>query len=141
MATFERLSDGVQRGVRLTIVVDGAPMQAFDGESVATALLAADRLALRWTDRRGAPRGAFCAMGVCFDCLVTIDGISQQRSCMTSVREGMVIETRVARSDISSAGARALSEVVTPPEEVVEGQTDRIASSGHEGGVPTRGSL
>lgn len=82
----------------LTIKVDGEPVPAFAGESVATVLLALGRQTFRHTDRNHAPRGLFCGMGVCFDCLVTIDGIENVRACMTPVEEGMVIETCCERS-------------------------------------------
>jgi predicted molibdopterin-dependent oxidoreductase YjgC len=95
VAIFERVSDGVRRGAAITIVVDGAPVQAFEGESVATALLAAGWVAVRRTVRFDSPRGLFCAMGVCFECLVTIDGVGRVRSCMTTVRQGMAIDTHV----------------------------------------------
>lgn len=94
MATFERITHGVRRGGAVTIVVDGAPVRAFDGESVMTALLAADCLTFRHAPKTGAPRGAFCAMGVCFDCLVTIDGVTGVRSCMVTVCDSLTVETR-----------------------------------------------
>jgi sarcosine oxidase subunit alpha len=70
------------------------PVRAFEGESVATALLADDRLTFRRTDRLAAPRSVFCAMGICYECLVTVDGISKVRGCMMAVREGMSVQTR-----------------------------------------------
>jgi len=77
----------------LTLTIDDEPVQAFAGETVATVLLALGRRAFRYTDRFHAPRGLFCGMGVCFDCLVTVDGQPNVRACMTPVRAGMVIET------------------------------------------------
>jgi predicted molibdopterin-dependent oxidoreductase YjgC len=77
----------------LTVIVDGELVPAFAGESVATVLLASGRQAFRHTDRNHAPRGLYCGMGICFDCLVTIDGIENVRACMTPVQEGMEIET------------------------------------------------
>ena len=85
---------GVERGERLTFTFDGEPIVAFRGESVAAALLAAGRRTLRLT-AVGAPRGVFCGMGVCFDCLVVIDGEPSRRACMTFVTEGMRVETQV----------------------------------------------
>ncbi len=76
----------------LTIQVDGEPAPAFAGESVATVLLTLGRRTFRHTER-GAPRGLFCGMGVCFDCLVTVDGVENVRACITPVQEGMVIDT------------------------------------------------
>jgi predicted molibdopterin-dependent oxidoreductase YjgC len=93
---MKRLSPDAGRGASITIVVDGEPVRAHPGESVATALLADARRVLRFTAKRGAPRGLFCGMGVCFDCLVTIDGAFGMRGCMTRVRDGMRIETEGA---------------------------------------------
>jgi predicted molibdopterin-dependent oxidoreductase YjgC len=76
----------------LSVIVDGELVPAFAGESVATVLLALGRRAFRHTER-GAPRGLFCGMGACFDCLVTVDGIENVRACLTPVAEGMVIAT------------------------------------------------
>lgn len=76
--------------VRITF--DGAAIDALPGETVAAALAAADIVALRQT-RSGAPRGPFCGMGVCFDCLVTIDGRPSQRACLTKVSAGMDVRS------------------------------------------------
>jgi aerobic-type carbon monoxide dehydrogenase small subunit (CoxS/CutS family) len=73
--------------------VDGVPVAAFPGETVATALLASGKRAFRHTEKRGEPRGIYCGMGVCFDCLVTVDGLPV-RACVTPVRPGMVIQTQ-----------------------------------------------
>ena len=75
------------------VTVDGEPVQAYPGETVATVLLAIGRRAFRHTSQHAAPRGLFCGMGVCFDCLVTIDGQPNVRACMTPVHAGMVVET------------------------------------------------
>ena len=83
----------------VTIKVDGRSMQAFAGESVAAALLASGHRVFRRTEKGNAARSLFCGMGVCFECLVRIDGEPNVRACMTSVREGMVIETGAASDD------------------------------------------
>jgi predicted molibdopterin-dependent oxidoreductase YjgC len=74
----------------VTITVDGEPIIAHLGESVAAALLADGTATLR-TTRAGAERGLYCGMGVCFECLVMIDGAPNTRACMSWVREGMEI--------------------------------------------------
>lgn len=84
-----------QRGAPVTIVVDGAPLQAFAGETIAGALLSSGRRAWRHT-RRGQSRGLFCGIGVCFDCLVTVNGTPQVRACLTPVAEGMVVQTQAS---------------------------------------------
>ena len=82
------LPPGLARGPRLTLTLDGNPVTAYDGETVATVLLAEGRIATR-TTAGGEPRGVFCGMGVCFDCLVIVDGLPNTRACMTQVRDGM----------------------------------------------------
>ncbi len=79
----------------IAVTVDGESVQAYPGEMVATLLLAMGRLTFRHTDRRHSPRGVFCGMGVCFDCLVTVDGQPNVRACLTPVQVGMVVETGV----------------------------------------------
>lgn len=85
---------GVARGERLSFTFDGERFPAYRGETVAAALLAAGRRTLRTTHAAGDPRGVFCGMGVCFDCLVVIDGRPSQRACMTLVADGMWVQAQ-----------------------------------------------
>lgn len=85
------LGGGVERGQRVRIMLDGEPAEAHLGESVA-AVLMAQGSAMTRTTVRGQPRGVFCGMGVCFDCLVVVDGVPNTRACMTWVRDGMKVE-------------------------------------------------
>jgi hypothetical protein len=79
---------------RVRITVDGEPLDARAGESVAAALLAHGRRVCRTTARTGEQRGIFCATGLCADCLMQIDGIPGMRACVTPVRAGMRVETQ-----------------------------------------------
>lgn len=79
----------------VTFTFDGQTIEAHEGESIAAALLAAGHRVFRSTPLSGAPRGPLCMMGVCFDCLVQIDGQGNQQACMHEVRAGLV----VARQD------------------------------------------
>lgn len=83
---------GRRVGRPVTIFVDGEPLPAWEGESVAAALLAAGRRAWRWTSRR-APRGYFCGVGLCADCLMVVDGEPDVRVCLVPVRDGLRVET------------------------------------------------
>lgn len=94
---MERIDAGVQRPAQVTITVDGRAMPAYPGESVAAALLASGNRAFR-RSRRGEPRGPFCNMGVCFECVVEIDG-ERVRACLASVVDGMVVSTSEADAD------------------------------------------
>ena len=83
-----------ERELPLTIFIDGAATPARHGDTVAAAMLGSGHVACRTTAVSGTPRGPYCLMGICFDCLVTIDGSANRQSCMTSVRDGMRIQTQ-----------------------------------------------
>jgi D-hydroxyproline dehydrogenase subunit gamma len=78
------------KGEPIALTVNGGRVEAFEGESVGAALLAAGRIALR-ASRLGSRRGMYCGIGLCYECLVSVDGASV-RACMTPVRAGAVIE-------------------------------------------------
>jgi D-hydroxyproline dehydrogenase subunit gamma len=82
------LGSELERGPRVGILLDGEPVEAYAGDTVAAVLLARGEIATRTTPG-GEPRGIFCGMGVCFDCLMIIDGVPNTRACMTWVREGL----------------------------------------------------
>jgi len=86
----------------VTIEVDGVPVAARRGESVAAALLASGLAIARETPVSGAPRTPYCMMGVCFDCLVTIDGVGNRQACLVPVREGMEITTGHGKRSVSA---------------------------------------
>jgi D-hydroxyproline dehydrogenase subunit gamma len=85
---------------KVTVTVDGDAIEAREGEMVAAAMLAAGILQFRTTPVSGAPRGPLCMMGVCFECLVTIDGTGSRQACLTPVRGGMKIETQRGRREL-----------------------------------------
>jgi hypothetical protein len=78
----------------VTLTVDSEVISARATDTVAAALLAAGHAACRETAVSGTPRGPYCLMGVCFDCLVSIDGVGSRQACLVRVREGMRIETQ-----------------------------------------------
>jgi sarcosine oxidase subunit alpha len=79
---------------RVTLSVDGRPLEVAAGTTVAVALL--DRRTARFrTSPSGEPRGPLCAMGTCHECRVTIDGVPHRRSCLELCRQGMVVETSI----------------------------------------------
>jgi predicted molibdopterin-dependent oxidoreductase YjgC len=89
-----RMTGAAERGPAIAIEVDGAAVTAYEGESIAAALLASGRRVSRWTARSGESRGYYCGMGVCHDCLITVDGTPNVRACMTPVRGGLRVETQ-----------------------------------------------
>ena len=74
---------------RVTLTVDGEGVTVPAGLSVAAALIQAGRTPMRTTPVSGAARAPYCMMGVCFDCLVEIDGTPNRQACMEEVRDGM----------------------------------------------------
>jgi D-hydroxyproline dehydrogenase subunit gamma len=92
---FRRLLEAT--GGRIAISIDGKSVEARAGDSVAAAMLAAGMHHCRTTAVSGENRAPYCMMGVCFDCLVTVDGIGNRQGCLIEVRNGMRIETQRGR--------------------------------------------
>ncbi|WP_194819451.1 (2Fe-2S)-binding protein [Nocardia sp. XZ_19_385] len=87
-------SDPIGRADRpLTIVVDGAEVPGVHGQTLAAVLLAADRSHWR-TAPNGARRGVFCGIGICFDCVATVNGVPDIRLCRRPARDGDAIVTQ-----------------------------------------------
>jgi predicted molibdopterin-dependent oxidoreductase YjgC len=95
---FRRLREAQDGRIRVTI--DGAPADARAGDSVAAAMQAAGLDHCRTTAVSGEKRAPHCTMAVCFDCLVTVDGIGNRRGCLVEVRDGMRIDTQRGRREI-----------------------------------------
>jgi len=91
MSAFRRSTTG---RAAVSIQVDGAAVQAVEGETVATALLASGRPAFAASGKTGNRLAPWCLMGVCFGCLCEVDGRAQVQACLTPVRDGMAVRTR-----------------------------------------------
>lgn len=74
------------------ITFNGREIPAEPGQTVAAALLAAGIRSWRDTRHQGTPRGLFCGIGACYDCLITING-STQRACLAAANDGDVVES------------------------------------------------
>ncbi|MFE5301270.1 (2Fe-2S)-binding protein [Streptomyces sp. NPDC056632] len=77
-----------------TVTFDGRELPLREGQSVAAVLWSAGILAWRTTRDKGAPRGVFCGIGQCFDCLVTVNGRPNQRACVVPARPGDAVTTQ-----------------------------------------------
>lgn len=84
-----RLIDGLVARRAVAMFVEDRPIAAREGDTVAMALLTAGVTTFRETPVSGAARAPLCLMGVCFDCLVEVDGTPNVQACMVSVRDGM----------------------------------------------------
>lgn len=80
--------------VPVTITVDGAPVTGVLGQSIAGVILAGGSLGLRRTSVAGRPRGVFCGIGVCFDCLVELNGHRDVRACQRRATDGDEVRTQ-----------------------------------------------
>lgn len=89
----------------VSLQFEGAPLRAPAGSTVAAALLAAGVRSFRDTPVTGAPRAPYCMMGVCFDCLVEIDGTPNRQSCLVAVRDGMQVRRQRGARELASAPA------------------------------------
>jgi len=102
---FRRLPD--LGGETVNFTIDGRPATARLGDTVAAALLASGMESCRTTPVSGAPRAPYCMMGVCFECLVTINGIGNRQGCLIPVAEGMAVETQKgARAIVSESSTK-----------------------------------
>lgn len=97
---FQKINDS--GGPVLMLTVDGQPVTAELGETVASVLLRQPEPASRTTPVSGSPRAPFCMMGVCFDCLAIVDGAASMQSCLVTVREGMRVERQLGRRSLAS---------------------------------------
>lgn len=77
-----------------TFAFDGRPVRFQTGQSVGAALIASGVRSWRTTRQQARPRGIFCGIGVCFDCLVTVDGEPNVRACIVPARSGLRVRTQ-----------------------------------------------
>lgn len=87
--------DSIQRGRPVSIRINGEPIEAYTGETLLAALTAAGIRTLRKSPVEKSPRGGFCGMGVCRECLVTVNGVPNVRACMVMVEENMEVTLHV----------------------------------------------
>jgi sarcosine oxidase subunit alpha len=97
---FKRLSEPrADAGETISLKIDGKDIRARAGDTVAGAMLAAGVDRFRTTPVTDSPRAPYCLMGVCFDCLVTIDGVGSRQACLVPVREGISVETQLGKRE------------------------------------------
>jgi len=95
MAEDLRIQGSVKRGQPFTIQVNGQSVAAYPGETIAAVLYAQGWHTFRHSLLSGEVRGPFCGMGLCFDCLVTINGEANVRACITYAQPGDTVEKEV----------------------------------------------
>ncbi len=87
------LGDESRRRI-VTVFYDGKEIKAYEGEMIAAALIANGIQTFRYTKKNNKPRGLYCGIGRCTDCVMMVDGIPNVRTCITPVEDGMVIKTQ-----------------------------------------------
>ncbi|WP_122789463.1 (2Fe-2S)-binding protein [Intestinibacillus sp. Marseille-P6563] len=92
--TQHPILDELDTSKTVTIYFDGKPVEALEGEPIAAALIHAGIRSFRTTAKRHEPRGIFCAIGRCTDCMMIVDGVPNTRTCVTPVRDGMQVRTQ-----------------------------------------------
>lgn len=97
---FQKLPES--GALSVTIYIDGQPVAAEPGESVAGVLFRQDDMVCRTTPVQENPRTPYCMMGVCFDCLAVVDGVASTQACQVTVREGMRVERQHGRREVSA---------------------------------------
>jgi thioredoxin reductase len=103
------------------LTFDETPVPVRPGQTVAGALWAAGVRSWRTTRVAGAPRGLFCGIGACFDCLATIDGVPGQRACLAEARPGMRVSSAPSLSTQSAPGGAVRYGSVTAYDVIVVG--------------------
>ncbi len=99
---LKRLHENRPGGARVTITFEGKQLNVPAGETVIAAVMAAGAGYNRTTPISGEHRSGYCHMGVCFECLMEIDGIPNQQACTIQVREGMVVNRQQGVKELSN---------------------------------------
>jgi hypothetical protein len=89
----------VTRDEAFEFFFEGEPIIAYPGETIGAALTAAGIVTFRTTRKQGKPRGLFCGIGICFDCLLVVDGAPNQRACLTPARPGTQIHVQTGTAE------------------------------------------
>jgi sarcosine oxidase subunit alpha len=89
-----RVKNGIERGKRFEIEVDGEKFDAYEGETVGAVLFAIGKAITNYTTKMRQPRGFCCGIGLCYGCAMVIDGVPNTRACQTLAEPGMRVETQ-----------------------------------------------
>lgn len=83
-----------QKGREVEFTFDGKTLKGYEDEPIAVALKANGVMIHRYTKKEHKPRGIFCAIGRCTDCVMVVDGKPNVRTCVTPLKEGMDVRTQ-----------------------------------------------
>lgn len=91
---------GLPQRKKVTFTYNGRSLEGYEGEPVAAALKANGVMAHRYTAKTHEPRGIFCAIGRCTDCVMVVDGKPNIRTCITPLQAGMKVQTQYGVSPV-----------------------------------------
>ncbi|MGC9934515.1 (2Fe-2S)-binding protein [Priestia aryabhattai] len=94
----------LEKQKKINIYFDGQPYVAYEGDTIASALLASGVRTLRKHEDKDTPRGIYCNIGHCFECRVQLNGKNTVRACLTPVENNMKIESNISLSPTSLKG-------------------------------------
>lgn len=89
-----------EKGKLVKFFFDGKEYEGYEGEPIAAALKASGLMVHRYTKKEHKPRGIFCAIGRCTDCVMVVDGKPNVRTCVTPLKEGMEVRTQYGVSPV-----------------------------------------
>ena len=99
----------IKKGKLVEFTFDGKSYTGYEGEPIAAALKAAGVMIHRYTNKEHKPRGIFCAIGRCTDCVMVVNGKPNIRTCVTALEAGMVVKTQYGVSDRPFEEKKALA--------------------------------
>jgi predicted molibdopterin-dependent oxidoreductase YjgC len=102
--TKHPIIEDYKKGPLVPFRYDGREAKGYEGESIAAALRAMGVKIHRYTTKNHEPRGVFCAIGRCTDCVMVVNGIPNVRTCMTPLAEGMTVQTQYGLMGRQKAG-------------------------------------
>jgi hypothetical protein len=115
----------------LTVTIEGKPVEGIRGQTLAGVLLASGRLSWRTTSSGGRPRGVFCGIGVCFDCIAEVNGVRDVRLCQRRAVDGDVVEVQHDLLPHAVLPITGESDGADPAADTVAGSTvDQAAEKG-----------
>lgn len=88
-----------EKGAVVSFTFDGQELHGYEGEPIAAALKAEGVMIHRYTQKEHKPRGIFCAIGRCTDCVMIVNGKPNVRTCVTPLEDGMTVQTQYGVSD------------------------------------------
>ena len=94
-----------EKGRLVHFEYDGETLEGYEGEPVAIALRANGVMIHRYTSKKHEPRGVFCAIGRCTDCVMIVDGKPNVRTCITQLKDGMNVQTQYGIKSVNEVNA------------------------------------